>query len=103
MAKVRIHNNHIIPRDELQPMNVRRPEAELPSARLQNNALAPVDLNKLLRDFLGSVGGGVVDDDEFPVNATVHRKLPRAPGDRCPCVEGRSERTSLRKLSLATM
>lgn len=48
-------------------MDVGGPEAEFACARLEEDAFGPVDAYELLCDFLGAVGGAVVDDDEFPV------------------------------------
>jgi hypothetical protein len=51
----------------LQAVNVGGAEAEFTGACADLDALGGVDLLELRGDFLGAVGGAVVDDDEFPV------------------------------------
>jgi hypothetical protein len=56
-------------------MDVGRAETKFASAGAELDALGGVDFLELLCDVLGSVGGAVVDDDEFPVKVTVEYML----------------------------
>lgn len=46
-------------------------QAELAGAGADLNAFGGVGFLELGGDFLGAVGGAVVDDDEFPVEVTI--------------------------------
>lgn len=66
VGEVGVHNDDEVAGDELEAVDVGRSETELASAGLELD-VGRVDLDELLGDFLGSIGGAVVDDDEFPI------------------------------------
>jgi hypothetical protein len=71
MAEIRVHDDDEVARCELQAVDVGGSEAEFTSACADLDAGGCVDFLELGGDFLGSVWGAVVDDDEFPVEFAV--------------------------------
>ena len=67
VTEIRIHDYGVVPRCELQAVHVRCAETQFARARLEEDAFGGVGRDELFGDFLGAVGGAVVDDDEFPV------------------------------------
>ena len=67
VREVCVHDDHKVAGAEFEPMHVRGAEPEFARARLQVDALGGVDFLELARDDLCTVGGGVVDDYELPV------------------------------------
>jgi hypothetical protein len=70
VREVGVHDDDKVAGDELETVDVGCSEAEFASAGLEEN-VGGVDLDKLLGNFLGSVGGAVVDDDEFPIEVAI--------------------------------
>jgi hypothetical protein len=66
VAEVGVHDDDEVARRELQAVNVGCSEAELAGAGLEDDVWG-VGFDELVCDFLGAVGGAVVDDDELPV------------------------------------
>jgi len=66
VGEVGVHDDDEVAGDELETVDVGRSETELASAGLEED-VGRVGLDELLGDFLGSIGGAVVDDDEFPI------------------------------------
>ena len=71
VREIRVHDDHEVSRGELEPVDVGGAEAEFPRAWLQDDAGGRVEFLQGLRDGEGAVGGGVVDDDEFPGEVAV--------------------------------
>lgn len=71
VAEIRVHDDHVVSGCELQAVDVGGAEAEFASARADLDALGGVGFLELGGDFLGAVGGAVVDDYEFPVKVAV--------------------------------
>lgn len=69
VAEVGVHDDNEVALGELKAVHVRRSEAELARSGLELDMRA-VGLDELVGDLLGTVGGAVVDDDEFPVEVT---------------------------------
>lgn len=67
VAHVGVHDDDEVAPCEFQPVNVRGPQAEFARAGFEHDALGRVERLQLLRDGEGPVGGGIVYDDEFPV------------------------------------
>ena len=74
MAEVSVHDDDKGAGAELQAVDVGGAEAEFAGAGLEQDAWGlggggegVVGAHELLGDDLGAVGGGVVDDDYFPV------------------------------------
>lgn len=67
VAEVRVHDDDEVAGRKLQAVHVGGTEAELAGARLEEDARGAVGALELARDFLGAVGGAVVDDYELPV------------------------------------
>lgn len=70
MAEIGVHDDDKIPPRELQPVHVGGPEPQLPGSRFEYDAIGRVDGLELLGDVEGAVRGGIVDDDQFPVELT---------------------------------
>lgn len=66
VAEVGVHDDDEVARCELEAVDVGGAEAELACARPDLDVRG-VDFGKLRGDFLGTVGGAVVYDDELPV------------------------------------
>lgn len=66
VGEVGVHDDDKVASDELETVDVGRSETEFTSAGLEED-VGRVGLDELLGDFLGSIGGSVVDDDEFPI------------------------------------
>jgi hypothetical protein len=66
VGEVGVHDDDEVAGDELETVDVGCSKAELASAGLEDN-VGGVDLDELLGNFLGSIGGAVVDNDEFPI------------------------------------
>lgn len=71
VAEVGVHDDDEVSGRELQTVDVGGAEAELACACADLDVWG-VDLLELRCDFLGAVGGAIVDDDEFPVEVTVY-------------------------------
>jgi hypothetical protein len=67
VAEVGVHDDDIVACRELQAVDVGRAETEFACSRVQFDVLGADGGDELLCDFLGAVGGAVVDDDDFPV------------------------------------
>ena len=67
VREVGVHDDDEVAGCVLQAVDVGGSESEFTSAGADLDALGGVDLLELGGDFLGTVGGAVVDDDEFPV------------------------------------
>ena len=67
MAEVGVHNDDIVAGRELQAVDIGRSETEFASSGLQFDVLRADGGDELLCDFLGAVGGAVVDNDDLPV------------------------------------
>jgi hypothetical protein len=67
VAEVGVHDNYVVSCRELQAVDVGGAEAEFAGSGLQFDVLGADGGDELLCDFLGAVGGAVVDDDDFPV------------------------------------
>jgi hypothetical protein len=69
MREVGVHDDDEVAGDELETVDVGRAETKLAGSGLQEDVWG-VDLDELLGNFLGSIGGSIVDNDEFPVEVT---------------------------------
>lgn len=67
VREVGVHDNDKVSGCELHSMDVRGSKAELAGARFEDDVVGSVGFDELLGDFLGAVGGAVVDDDDFIV------------------------------------
>lgn len=70
MAEISVHDNDKVPPCELQPVHVGSPEPQLSRPRFEDDAIGGVDGLELLGDIEGAVRGGIVNDDELPVELT---------------------------------
>lgn len=70
MAEIGVHDDDKIPPDEFQPVHVGSPEPQLSRSRFEDDAVGGVDGLELLGDVEGAVRGGIVNDDQFPVELT---------------------------------
>lgn len=70
VAKVGVHDDDKVARDELQAVDVGGAETQLAGSGLEDD-VGSVGLDELEGDFLGSVRGAVVDDDQFPVEVPI--------------------------------
>ena len=75
VAEIRVHDDDEVARGELQAVDVGGSETKFTGARADLDAGGCVDFLELGGDFLGAVGGAVVDDDEFPVEFAVKQSL----------------------------
>jgi hypothetical protein len=71
MGEIGVHDDNKIPSHKLKPVNIRSSETELSGARFEDDAVGAVSSDKLFRDLLGSVGGAIVNNNEFPVELAV--------------------------------
>lgn len=71
VGEIGVHDDNKIPSHKLKPVNIRGSETELSGARFEDDAVGAVSSDKLFRDFLGSVGGAIVNNNEFPVELAV--------------------------------
>lgn len=67
MRKVGVHDDDEVSGCELQTVDVGGSQTEFTGAGADLDALGGVDFLELGGDFLGAIGGAVVDDDELPV------------------------------------
>ena len=67
MAEVGVHDDDIVAGRELQAVDIGRSETEFACSRVQFDMLGADGGDELLCDFLGAVGGAVVDNDDLPV------------------------------------
>lgn len=67
MGEVRIHDDYEVASRELQSVDVGCSKTKLAGAGLQFDMRGTVGFDELFGDFLGSIGGAVVDDYDFPV------------------------------------
>lgn len=67
VAEVGVHDDDVVTRCELQAVDVGGAQAEFAGAWFQDDVVCAVERLELVGDFLGAVGGAVVDDDYFPV------------------------------------
>lgn len=74
VGEVGVHDDNEVAGDELETVDIGCSETEFASAGLEEN-VGGVDLDELLGNFLGSIGGAVVDDDEFPIEVAVRVSL----------------------------
>jgi len=74
VGEVGVHDDDKVAGDELETVDVGCSKTEFASAGLEDN-VGGVDLDELLGNFLGSIGGAVVDDDEFPIEVAVRVSL----------------------------
>lgn len=75
VGEVGVHDDDKVAGDELQAVDVGRSEAKLAGSGLEDD-VGGVGLDELEGDFLGSIGGAVVDDDEFPFEIAARVSLP---------------------------
>lgn len=66
VREVGIHDDNEVAGNELETVDIGRSETEFASAGFEED-VGRVGLDELLGDFLGSIGGSVVDNDEFPI------------------------------------
>jgi hypothetical protein len=67
VGEIGVHNDHKVASRKLKAVDVRRSKAQLAFARLQHDAVGPIDFDELLCNLLRAVGGFVIDNDEFPI------------------------------------
>ena len=67
VAEVGVHDDDIVAGRELQAVDIGRSETEFACSRVQFDMLGADGGDELLCDFLGAVGGAVVDNDDLPV------------------------------------
>lgn len=72
VGEVGVHDDDKVAGDELQAVDVGGSQAQLAGAGFEDDVRG-VGLDELVGDFLGTVGGAVVDDDEFPFELAVGR------------------------------
>jgi hypothetical protein len=65
VRKVRVHEDHKLPRHELEAVNVRGAEAELPWPLEDLEFLVAKDLLQLERNLVRAVGRRVLHDDDL--------------------------------------
>lgn len=70
MAEIGVHDDDKIPPHEFQPVHVGGPEPQLSRSRFEDDAVGGVDGLELLGDVEGAVRGGIVNDDQLPVELT---------------------------------
>lgn len=70
MAKIGVHDDDEVPSCEFQPVHVGGPEPQLSGSRFKDDAVGGVDGLELLGNVEGAVRGGIVNDDQFPVELT---------------------------------
>jgi len=75
VGEVGVHDDDEVAGGELQAVDVGGAEAELAGARLEEDAGGAVGALELFGDFLGAVGGAVVDDYELPVEVAEGQML----------------------------
>jgi hypothetical protein len=75
VREVGVHDDDEVAGDELETVDVGRAETKLAGSGLQEDVWG-VDLDELLGNFLGSIGGSIVDNDEFPVEVATPISLP---------------------------
>ncbi|ROW05501.1 hypothetical protein VSDG_00440 [Cytospora chrysosperma] len=73
VAEVGVHNDDVVAPGELQAVDVCGAQAELARAGLEGDVWG-VGLHELVGDFLGAIGGAVVDNDEIPVDVAIERR-----------------------------
>jgi hypothetical protein len=71
MREVGVHDDDIVAGRVLQAVDVGCSQAEFAGARVQFDVQGSDGGDELFGDFLGAVGGAVVDDDYFPVEVSV--------------------------------
>lgn len=76
VAEVGVHDDDEVAGDELQPVDVGGAEAEFACAGLEDD-VGSVGFDELEGDFLGAVGGAVVDDDDFPLEVAATQLADR--------------------------
>jgi len=67
VREIRVHDDYEGACGVGEAVHVGGAEAEFAGARLEDDVGGAVEFLELLGDFEGSVGGGVVDDDDFVV------------------------------------
>ena len=67
VAEVGVHDDDIVAGRKLQAVDIGRSETEFACSRVQFDMLRADGCDELLCDFLGAVGGAVVDNDDLPV------------------------------------
>jgi hypothetical protein len=70
VREVGVHDDHVVSRGVFEAVDVGGPQAEFPCARVQFDVQGADGGDELFGDFLGAVGGAVVDDYYFPVEVS---------------------------------
>jgi hypothetical protein len=70
MREIRVHDDDVVARRELQAVDVRGAETQFAGARPDLDALGGVRFLELRGDFLRAVGRAVVDNYELPVKVS---------------------------------
>ena len=71
VREVGVHDYYIVSGGVLEAVDVGGSQAELAGARVQFDVQGADGGDELFGDFLGAVGGSVVDDYYFPVEVSV--------------------------------
>jgi hypothetical protein len=71
VREVGVHDYDIVSRRVFEAVDVGRSQAEFAGARMQFDVQGSDGGDELFGDFLGAVGGAVVDDYYFPVEVSV--------------------------------
>lgn len=78
VAEIGVHDDDEVPGRELQTVDVGSAETEFAGACAELDSAGGVGFLELEGDFLGSVGGAVVHDYEFPVEIAVRKFVRNA-------------------------
>lgn len=70
VAEIGVHDDHEVPRRELETVDVGCSKTELAGSGLEDDVVGAPYFLELFCDFLGAIGGSVVDDDDFPVEVS---------------------------------
>ncbi len=69
VREIGIHDDDEIPRCRFETMDVSGAKAEFTRARAEEDMFRVIQFLELLGDFEGAVGGGIVDNDNFVIEA----------------------------------
>ena len=70
VTEIGVHDDHEISSCKLKTVNIGCSETEFASSGLEDDVVGAPYFLELFCDFLGAIGGSVVNDDDFPVEVS---------------------------------
>lgn len=74
VTEIGVHDDHIVAGCELETVDVGCSKTEFSSSWLDDDVVGAPYFLELFCNFLGAIGGSVVNDDDFPVEVPIDNK-----------------------------